>query len=201
MGSSPLTRGKRARHDADGLPRGLIPAHAGKTRSQRDRATACPGSSPLTRGKPRVTVTIDAGQGLIPAHAGKTLWSAGRSLIQGAHPRSRGENDRRPDPPPRNPGSSPLTRGKRGWSAVGVSLPWLIPAHAGKTLRVSPRRSCSRAHPRSRGENGVAASRGPSYLGSSPLTRGKLGPRRRPPPARGLIPAHAGKTGALHLPS
>ena len=51
-----------------------------------------------------------------------------------------------------------------------------------------------RAHPRSRGENLVHASRFQRCWGSSPLTRGKHqggGRRRR---RMGLIPAHAGKT-------
>ena len=50
------------------------------------------------------------------------------------------------------------------------------------------------AHPRSRGENGVAGDGHGQESGSSPLTRGKLpggGPGSR---ARRLIPAHAGKT-------
>ena len=70
----------------------------------------------------------------------------------------------------------------------------LIPAHAGKTTY---RRTGSRlmpAHPRSRGENGIAVQDAVGKFGSSPLTRGK--PRGRYPLVRrvGLIPAHAGKT-------
>ena len=51
-----------------------------------------------------------------------------------------------------------------------------------------------RAHPRSRGENGVAVQDAVGQLGSSPLTRGK--PQRGPirTARRRLIPAHAGKT-------
>ena len=94
-GSSPLTRGKRASPDSASNAHGLIPAHAGKTRSRershwvarahpRSRgengswalgSTFADGSSPLTRGKP---VKLDAGTGsggLIPAHAGKTIWT------------------------------------------------------------------------------------------------------------------------------
>ena len=92
-GSSPLTRGKPRAPDQRGLRRGLIPAHAGKTRTrswQTVKAAAhprsrgenvrravlcdgCVGSSPLTRGKPdglQAAVTVER---LIPAHAGKTL--------------------------------------------------------------------------------------------------------------------------------
>ena len=92
-GSSPLTRGKRL----DGTPEPqayrLIPAHAGKTASDRKtKAPApahprsrgenalgdrvgfqCGGSSPLTRGKRRDAARHGREHGLIPAHAGKTL--------------------------------------------------------------------------------------------------------------------------------
>ena len=72
----------------------------------------------------------------------------------------------------------------------------LIPAHAGKTIECIPINATNQAHPRSRGENTRLHRRGRAHWGSSPLTRGKL---RRPcsaPAAGGLIPAHAGKTGA-----
>ena len=95
-------------------------------------------------------------------------------------------------------GSSPLTRGKReGLCACHVILR-LIPAHAGKTWFSGPRGMGFRAHPRSRGENQVTARRTHCATGSSPLTRGK---RERDTPdrvARGLIPAHAGKTTTRH---
>ena len=70
----------------------------------------------------------------------------------------------------------------------------LIPAHAGKTLPCSPRRSPARAHPRSRGENLVTTGSYDGNLGSSPLTRGKLRERIFHVVKPGLIPAHAGKT-------
>ena len=79
-GSSPLTRGKRVRRMATRRPGGLIPAHAGKTRSRRDRyayraahprsrgencdavghVVADGGSSPLTRGKHFLTCAFTA---------------------------------------------------------------------------------------------------------------------------------------------
>ena len=72
LGSSPLTRGKRAYRSGEDTQAGLIPAHAGKTPAPLDahvdirahprsrgenyatpRNTDNPtGSSPLTRGKP-----------------------------------------------------------------------------------------------------------------------------------------------------
>ena len=50
------------------------------------------------------------------------------------------------------------------------------------------------AHPRSRGENAIAAAAGVIGTGSSPLTRGKRLDARPHTVNEGLIPAHAGKT-------
>ena len=123
-----------------------------------------------------------------------------------AHPRSRGENERRESVKPIRFGSSPLTRGKHCSTGWGWGPRRLIPAHAGKTSRSpAPATSCA-AHPRSRGENLKDAGRLVIGGGSSPLTRGKpRGTPPRPHQAR-LIPAHAGKTGwtpgrACHPPA
>ena len=91
-------------------------------------------------------------------------------------------------------GSSPLTRGKRLVEADGHRLRGLIPAHAGKTILTGIPSSLRRAHPRSRGENVRTLFVGLAVHGSSPLTRGKPGPRRPGRPPGRLIPAHAGKT-------
>ena len=154
-GSSPLTRGKPEAVEVRTLRRGLIPAHAGKTRScksclivstahPRSRGENHPvpgttfwyrGSSPLTRGKRYRGETTGGGGGLIPAHAGKTRGSSKPSPRSPAHPRSRGENDKWRAEKPQRLGSSPLTRGKhrqRGWL---LDRNRLIPAHAGKTAR------------------------------------------------------------------
>ena len=192
-GSSPLTRGKRARNDRPHPGPGLIPAHAGKTSSIRyiasadtahprsrgeNRHAATPqpiewGSSPLTRGKPGPQVAAACGSRLIPAHAGKTNGRGGGPGGHAAHPRSRGEN--------RCPlaalsvlgGSSPLTRGKLCRIPQAAPRAGLIPAHAGKTYERKTGQPITRAHPRSRGENlGCSASLA-GLLGSSPLTRGK----------------------------
>ena len=153
LGSSPLTRGKRARHVARTHEKGLIPAHAGKTCAQA--RAACPtrahprsrgenivdkpnvlaglGSSPLTRGKHALTAIVPRGTRLIPAHAGKTIRAVQLSCSVGAHPRSRGENALKAWFALTPGGSSPLTRGKRALSTKDVLCFGLIPAHAGKT--------------------------------------------------------------------
>ena len=93
-------------------------------------------------------------------------------------------------------GSSPLTRGKHGSVAWDASQQGLIPAHAGKTHRCPADARTLAAHPRSRGENIGEIETLVHELGSSPLTRGKRGPRGWPAGRARLIPAHAGKTGA-----
>ena len=153
-------------------------------------------------------------RGLIPAHAGKTPRQACAAASAWAHPRSRGENRRRDLHNYMLTVSSPLTRGKRGSRPRHDGRSRLIPAHAGKTDRGEALGSWVGAHPRSRGENEVPApgrlrtrahprSRGENIprdpmvihlLGSSPLTRGKPGPRNPTADHRRLIPAHAGKT-------
>ena len=213
-GSSPLTRGKLGNNLASALPSGLIPAHAGKTRTLLHQSRAprahprsrgenklqealkanAAGSSPLTRGKPLLHRTTQARERLIPAHAGKTPSRSGHTAQAQAHPRSRGENVLPGLPGAVCAGSSPLTRGKLGIEPNLTIARGLIPAHAGKThaRRCLPR--SNRAHPRSRGENLSSDSRTFFRTGSSPLTRGK--PFSVVIPARivGLIPAHAGKT-------
>ena len=196
---------------------GLIPAHAGKTgppaplsshrrdhprsRGENSMVTVTRagsmGSSPLTRGKLGCREARSRAVGLIPAHAGKTVSSRRKASSGRAHPRSRGENVEADDIVWLRDGSSPLTRGKRDARAEFLVGGGLIPAHAGKTklrARVLVRR---RAHPRSRGENVVSVSSAVHSLGSSPLTRGKLGSREARSRAVGLIPAHAGKTSPL----
>ena len=114
----------------------------------------------------------------------------------GAHPRSRGENHARKVAKPGDKGSSPLTRGKRLFPHRYCERPGLIPAHAGKTVAGDRCFNCHGAHPRSRGENKVSSRASLRAEGSSPLTRGKLGGAVFHGVPRGLIPAHAGKTGS-----
>ena len=111
-----------------------------------------------------------------------------------AHPRSRGENSLALTENLLTGGSSPLTRGKQLTEGGEVSLPGLIPAHAGKTDGCAPALVSGGAHPRSRGENGGVFGELEANRGSSPLTRGKPVSQLNPSCQVGLIPAHAGKT-------
>ena len=158
------------------------------------------GSSPLTRGKRSRVRLSSLVAGLIPAHAGKTRMRTLSISPSRAHPRSRGENAKKFMLATPVPGSSPLTRGKLREVAQLHERRGLIPAHAGKTSRTRPRARCARAHPRSRGENGVPLL-APSYgAGSSPLTRGKRSRGSPRPLTVRLIPAHAGKTQGIPTP-
>ena len=218
-GSSPLTRGKLS-HSGTSLHQvRLIPAHAGKTcggRTRRRQAAAHPrsrgenmtiatdlkvslGSSPLTRGKLRHQQIAAPGGRLIPAHAGKTRTMAASDPVITAHPRSRGENSLMASDRLLDPGSSPLTRGKRLCYCLSYAALGLIPAHAGKTATSRGTARYPPAHPRSRGENAEQQSNLPSPAGSSPLTRGKLGLSVSFGLLWRLIPAHAGKTRILEL--
>ena len=197
------------------MPR-LIPAHAGKTleaviprscqgahpRSRGENyyssvhAFVDEGSSPLTRGKPIRKRPTHRCRRLIPAHAGKTRGRRCTTRGAPAHPRSRGENVVAASSWGGRQGSSPLTRGKQHFAnAVDVERR-LIPAHAGKTSALFCAWATLGAHPRSRGENPVEHFTAVCRVGSSPLTRGKPGGRQTAAIRAGLIPAHAGKTGA-----
>ena len=194
LGSSPLTRGKPQSVIRTAAPPRLIPAHAGKTRDEAARACSWKGSSPLTRGKRDGEYKKHYLGRLIPAHAGKTFTVASRCRVSTAHPRSRGENRRRPSVTSGPSGSSPLTRGKLDPRAQPGGDGRLIPAHAGKTEADERVRGVHRAHPRSRGENGDADLTKRVAKGSSPLTRGKLDRGGANLGGDRLIPAHAGKT-------
>ena len=156
--------------------------------------TALPGSSPLTRGKHTRCPSSGRPRRLIPAHAGKTCNRPPGRIPHEAHPRSRGENSTDGVSMSAVTGSSPLTRGKPEGTAHPRCHVGLIPAHAGKTSRMSVAAWSAQAHPRSRGENPNPGPQGAHGRGSSPLTRGKRRLRPRSPGQTWLIPAHAGKT-------
>ena len=159
------------------------------------------GSSPLTRGKRACPCVRKRLPRLIPAHAGKTSSSLTVRSSPAAHPRSRGENAHDSHMNIARLGSSPLTRGKRNPGVAGGPRDRLIPAHAGKTASGAATRRHGWAHPHSRGENHSFREGNTRTQGSSPLTRGKLGPVLQEGLLERLIPAHAGKTGPTCLES
>ncbi len=153
VGSSPLARGG---HNLGALTHGecrLIPARAGRTFSEgsvfahwlahpRSRGAdvlgVVPvgcflGSSPLARGGLVPGSVLRADRRLIPARAGRTLSTHPNPPSTGAHPRSRGADERQLMDIVNRSGSSPLAR---GGLETDRDLPWrprLIPARAGRT--------------------------------------------------------------------
>ena len=152
-GSSPFTRGKRARRSGGRTRWRLIPAHAGKTscpcraashppahprsRGENFETRSAPyfetGSSPLTRGKRFPGWELATMVGLIPAYTGKTCAKERRAHPLAAHPLPRGENHSFREGNTRTQGSSPLTRGKRIKHLLEAVPRGLIPTHTGKT--------------------------------------------------------------------
>ena len=211
----PRSRGENGdAHPHRGSRVWLIPAHAGKTcarlvppsalsahpRSRGENVLGSQvgpvlhGSSPLTRGKHIAIDQTSPIDRLIPAHAGKTWYRRTLGTQQPAHPRSRGENGIAKIAQRALGGSSPLTRGKLQAIVPIIASVRLIPAHAGKTATPHKAQVTMRAHPRSRGENGIHSMSNSCRPGSSPLTRGKPPEARQRDPDDRLIPAHAGKT-------
>ena len=213
-GSSPLTRGAPRQFKRWVTHEGLIPAHAGSTRTAsstrqpprahpRSRGEHCAncwrtlrpqGSSPLTRGALWWFSLCRRLRRLIPAHAGSTNPAKvlGRSVS--AHPRSRGEHSLKMPSPRHLVGSSPLTRGARLGGSHDEPTCRLIPAHAGSTDFSVVCHGGVPAHPRSRGEHVEPSSSVNAWRGSSPLTRGARRAEFIGERLEGLIPAHAGST-------
>ena len=75
-----------------------------------------------------------------------------------------------------------------------TATPKLIPSPEGNTVTAPRRMTCSRAHPRSRGEHTGAPSAARRALGSSPLARGTRLAAVFDCGLVGLIPARAGNT-------
>jgi len=136
--------------------------------------------------------------GLIPARAGRTRASRRARSRNWAHPRSRGADGVVEAHPRSGRGSSPLARGGLVLAGVFDVADGLIPARAGRTARGGHERSATRAHPRSRGADVRHPPWATEKVGSSPLARGGLVAALQGEPARGLIPARAGRTRSPH---
>ena len=118
-GSSPLTRGKRPSREPSAPWPWAHPRSRGENEGADKASTTGSGSSPLTRGKRDRRAAQFSDPRLIPAHAGKTMRAVPGIWIDGAHPRSRGENYCPQARRQEAAGSSPLTRGKPCPTAPG----------------------------------------------------------------------------------
>ena len=152
------------------------------------------GSSPRVRGKLPGGLRRGRRRRLIPACAGKTSPPSARWAKPRAHPHVCGENTSSHAVPSEVAGSSPRVRGKHHPRAPRHRRPRLIPACAGKTVRVLAVRSAAEAHPRVCGENLLLLSRIARPAGSSPRVRGKQSGGVLSHGGLRLIPACAGKT-------
>ena len=122
-------------------------------------------------------------------------WRAVNSaLFLRTHPRVCGENGGVNLQTIETDGSSPRVRGKPHADYSAAARDRLIPACAGKTLRLSLRWGVARAHPRAGGENALGGQYVFGDMGSSPRWRGKRDPLGRRIYCTRLIPALAGKT-------
>ena len=131
---------------------------------------------------------------IIPALAGNTDFLDPRSTFQWDHPRSRGEYWGAKFVPRTIRGSSPLSRGIHAEVSVDWAVEGIIPALAGNTAPEFLLRPRIPDHPRSRGEYVLPFPRGPTTMGSSPLSRGIPPVTAAEAAALRIIPALAGNT-------
>ena len=142
-GSSPRMRGKHTVIRDNNVSRGLIPAHAGKTR-------------PSSRAQPEHWAH--------PRACGENwLFPLGLNTPTGSSPRMRGKQT--------IPGLKVTHEGLI--PGLKETHEGLIPAHAGKTADSPPRPRSRPAHPRACGENFIQGMVKGLVQGSSPRMRGK----------------------------
>ena len=194
MGSSPHTRGA---HPVGVNVYATAVDHP-RIRGEHDYIKNAPdgmaGSSPHTRGAPTACLPIAKAAGIIPAYAGSTSVRLPVGTWVPDHPRIRGEHRCSSRVRTSLSGSSPHTRGARGPGlGVGQAL-GIIPAYAGSTPPPAPSRTSVWDHPRIRGEHEPSVSQPPTFLGSSPHTRGARGLDNRHFQGCRIIPAYAGST-------
>ena len=150
------------------------------------------GSSPHTRGTLSVFRRTVWAVRFIPAYAGNARPGRQAGSRLPVHPRIRGERWRPGGRDRRHHGSSPHTRGTRGWRRPADSDGRFIPAYAGNAHMLKLMECESPVHPRIRGERFRCTFSSRNSCGSSPHTRGTLDPGRRAPGRHRFIPAYAG---------
>ena len=217
QGSSPRVRGKGKNCKREIGGGGIIPAGAGKRPSgrqvgqaDRDHPRGCGekegigdalgrgrGSSPRVRGKGLAERKWSGAIGIIPAGAGKSRGGAPWKGASWDHPRGCGEKGFGVCVAGWRGGSSPRVRGKGGAVDDACAPGGIIPAGAGKRPPPQHPSNPSKDHPRGCGEKGALLGFGLAIEGSSPRVRGKANGIRLPLAITGIIPAGAGKSGAL----
>ncbi len=100
----------------------------------------------------------------------------------------------RPVRPTAHGGSSPRTRGTRGFLLANAFCNRFIPAYAGNTVSLTGFSGGFSVHPRVRGEHNLTGYTLCAHSGSSPRTRGTRPDRLTQRRGRRFIPAYAGNT-------
>ena len=148
MGSSPRVRGSRFDSSPTVKKYGIIPAGAGLTRTPPNFLTVSQGSSPRVRGSQIVSCHAHLDCGIIPAGAGLTNIRVSCTCTHRDHPRGCGAHTTvRPIDILRQ-GSSPRVRGSHGEIVNTFHTYGIIPAGAGLTGNVPPRKTQIGDHPR-----------------------------------------------------
>ena len=218
LGSSPRVRGKEAGEPGLGHGVGIIPAGAGKRRGRsgprrgvQDHPRGCGekwrqqlnlhiplGSSPRVRGKGLGDARVVRRHGIIPAGAGKRRTRTRTPRACRDHPRGCGEKTAPASAHWVIGGSSPRVRGKERTSSRSSLKLGIIPAGAGKSGAMHGGGGLGEDHPRGCGEKASQYLPQKGDSGSSPRVRGKDERRESASRRRGIIPAGAGKSGAMH---
>ena len=221
LGSSPRVRGSLMMVRSPEMVFGIIPAGAGLTGRHtrrllyiRDHPRGCGahilpvfsfyksvGSSPRVRGSLCPCSMYIQGVGIIPAGAGLTSWKRPTQAGRRDHPRGCGAHLDEQAGAPTMTGSSPRVRGSLALLAASASPPGIIPAGAGLTSMKSMACRLRRDHPRGCGAHFVEDVQEYGRLGSSPRVRGSRSYRQRQDVLGGIIPAGAGLTASMTIPS
>ena len=130
---------------------------------------------------------------ITPAYAGKSCVVSATGTYGKDHPRLRGEKAGSSHNPTAPAGSPPLTRGKEQSHAKFLKHRRITPAYAGKRIAKFTASGASEDHPRLRGEKVFSSGGFATFLGSPPLTRGKVTGKDIDFDNVRITPAYAGK--------
>ena len=153
------------------------------------------------RGAPVARLVSAESPRIIPADAGSTRSCRSGHACPEDHPRGCGEHGNWLEPQLRREGSSPRMRGARLGEHERIDERRIIPADAGSTSGLSACPDGPGDHPRGCGEHNTTEWEDPWKEGSSPRMRGARLGAFGLGAGRGIIPADAGSTKSLLMPS
>ena len=173
------------------------PRVCGEHRVKRVGHAGALGSSPRMRGTHVDRISLLGHLGIIPAYAGNTRLTFSRLCAIRDHPRVCGEHTGMNTGSSMPRGSSPRMRGTHTVDRWNDRVRGIIPAYAGNTYVLKPRKLKQRDHPRVCGEHGLRDNILATSPGSSPRMRGTPWWPDGIPRHPGIIPAYAGNTVVL----